>query len=136
MLLRHALPARFSQLHLCPLFRSIIFLLIKETVLWVRHSQPKRPYGRFDAFVLHSRMLTFSEWRIAEQLLSQRVIIQTVKRHHQPADTVPAAPTCVASSCALVLRYDAAARSVAVCLRLWLVDLMFGSCLLHAWMPA
>ena len=75
MLLRHALPARFSQLHLCPLFRSIVFS-IKEAVLWVRHSQPKRPYGRFDAFVLHSRMLTFSEWRIAEQLLSQRGIIR------------------------------------------------------------
>jgi hypothetical protein len=76
MLLRHALPARFSQLHLCPVFRSIFFFKIMETVPWVRHSQPNRPYGRFDAFVLHSRMLTFSEWRIAEQFLSQRGIIR------------------------------------------------------------
>ncbi len=51
------------------------FFLIKEAVLLVRHSQPQPHHGRFDAFVLHSRMLTFSEWRMAEQLLSRKSII-------------------------------------------------------------
>jgi hypothetical protein len=84
MLLRHALPARFSQLQLCPLFRSIV-LLDKGGCFLVRHSQPKRHHGRFDACFLYSRMLTFSECRMAEQLLSRRGIIQKAKRHHQPA---------------------------------------------------
>ncbi len=42
----------------------------------MRHSQPQPHHGRFDASFLHSWMLTFSEWRMAEQLLSQRGIIQ------------------------------------------------------------
>ncbi len=97
----------------------------------MRHSQPQPHHGRFDASFLHSWMLTSSECRMAEQLLSRKSIIQKAKRHHQPADSVPAAPTCVASSCALVLRYDTAARSVAVCLRLgcWICCLAAACCM-------
>ena len=98
-------------------FARLVFL-DKGGCFLVRHSQPQPHHGRFDASFLHSWMLTFSECRMAEQLLSQRGIIQKAKRHRQPADSVPATPPCVASSCALVLRYDTAARSVAVCLRL------------------
>ncbi len=112
-----------------------LFFLIKEAVFLVRRSQPQPHHGRFDASFLYSRMLTFSEWRMAEQLLSRRGIIQKAKRHPQPADSVPAAPTCVASSCALVLRYDTAAWSVAVSLRLGWWILLFASCLLHACNP-
>jgi hypothetical protein len=130
MLLRHALPARFSQLHLSSPFLWIIFL-DKGGCFLVRHSQPQSHHGRFDASFLLHWMLTFPECRMPEQLLSRKSIIQK-SREALPADSVPAAPTCVASSCALVLRYDTAARSVAVCLRLGWWILLFGSCLLHA----
>ena len=49
----------------------------------MRHSQPQPHHGRLDASFLHSWMLTFSECRMAEQLLSRKSIIQKAKRHHQ-----------------------------------------------------
>ena len=61
----------------------LIFFFIKEAVFLVRHSQPQPHHGRFDASFLHSWMLTFSECWMAEQLLSQRGIIQKAKRLRQ-----------------------------------------------------
>ncbi len=78
----------------------------------MRHSQPKRLPGCFDAFCLDSRMLTFSECRT----VAIRKGRHPESREASPADSVLAAPTWLLL-CALVLRYDTAARSVAVRLR-------------------
>jgi hypothetical protein len=66
-----------------------------------------------------------------EQLLSRRGIIQKSPETSR-AGSVPAAPPFEASSCALVLRYDTAARSVAVCLRLgWWICCLAAACCMH-----
>jgi hypothetical protein len=89
MLLRHALLLISpSCLSLRSFARS--FFLIKKAVFLVRHLQPQPHHGRFDAsffcvdaFCLPSRMLSFSECRMAEQLPSRRGIIQKAKKHRR-----------------------------------------------------